>query len=86
MRCGIARRSRGLYVEHYNAVRLHSTIGYITPKDQLDGRAPAIFADRDRKPEAARERRKARRHAAHEATLAGELASTTMAPTTLDIP
>src|SRR5918996_2467021 len=32
------------YVEHYNSVRLHSAIGYITPKAKLEGREAAIFA------------------------------------------
>jgi transposase InsO family protein len=59
-----ARRVVGTYVEHYNTVRLHSAIGYITPKDKLEGRAEAIFAKRDRKLEAARDARKARRAAA----------------------
>jgi transposase InsO family protein len=81
-----ARRVVARYVEHYNAVRLHSAIGYITPKDKLEGRAPSILAERDRKLEAARERRKARRQAAHEATLAGEPAPATTAPTTFGIP
>jgi putative transposase len=45
------------YVRHYNESRLHSAIGYVTPADKMAGRAPAIFADRDRKLEAARERR-----------------------------
>jgi hypothetical protein len=52
------------YVEHYNKVRLHSAIGYITPKDKLEGREKAIFDERDRKLEEARERRKAKRNAA----------------------
>lgn len=46
------------FVEHYNTRRLHSAIGYITPLDKLMGRAEEIFAARDRKLEAARERRK----------------------------
>jgi putative transposase len=46
------------YVTHYNEVRLHSAIGYLTPKDKLEGRAPQIFAERDRKLAEARERRK----------------------------
>ena len=46
------------YVEHYNNVRLHSAIGYITPGDMLEGREAAIFADRKRKLERARLRRK----------------------------
>lgn len=57
------------YVGHYNQTRLHSAIGYITPQDKLDGRDKAIFAERDRKLEAARERRKLRRQAAGRARL-----------------
>jgi transposase InsO family protein len=49
------------YVTHYNTVRLHSAIGYITPKDKLQGQAEQIFAARDRKLEAARETRRQRR-------------------------
>jgi putative transposase len=52
-----ARRLVERYVDYYNQVRLHSAIGYIAPADKLAGRGPAIFADRDRKLEAARERR-----------------------------
>ncbi len=48
---------------HYNEVRSHSAIGYVAPADKLAGRAPAIFAERDRKLEAARERRRAAREA-----------------------
>lgn len=62
-----ARRLVGRFVEHYNTVRLHSAIGYVTPKDKLEGRETAIFAERDRKLEAARERRKSRREAARDA-------------------
>jgi len=56
-----ARRIVERYVEHYNNVRLHSAIGYITPADQLAGRAQAIFNERDRKLTEARERRKINR-------------------------
>src|SRR5262249_3313874 len=45
---------------------LHSAIGYVTPKDQLEGRAAEIFAARDRKLAAARERRKQMRHVRYE--------------------
>jgi len=45
------------YVEHYNTVRLHSAIGYITPNDRLLEKQEAIFTERDRKLEAAREAR-----------------------------
>jgi putative transposase len=58
-----ARRIVGNYIERYNTVRLHSAIGYITPKDKLDGREQEIFAARDRKLAEARERRKLLRQA-----------------------
>ena len=51
------------YVRYYNNVRLHSAIGYLTPADRLAGRELAIFAARDRKLEAARERRARNRQA-----------------------
>ena len=49
------------FVEHYNTKRLHSAIGYITPKDKLEGIEKEIFAERDRKLYEARELRKIRR-------------------------
>lgn len=52
------------YVEHYNQVRLHSAIGYVTPADKLTGLEDVIFAERDRKLEEARARRKAARKVA----------------------
>jgi transposase InsO family protein len=61
-----ARRIVTDYVAHYNNVRLHSAIGYLTPKDKLDGRDQEIFAARDRKLAEARERRKQLRATAHE--------------------
>jgi len=56
-----ARRLVAGYVEHYNTVRLHSAIGYVTPADKRAGREQAIFDQRDRKLHEARERRKAQR-------------------------
>jgi transposase InsO family protein len=56
-----ARRIVDGFVEHYNTERLHSSIGYITPKDKLEGREKEIFARRDRKLHEARELRKMRR-------------------------
>ena len=56
-----ARRKVADYVEHYNTRRLHSAIGYITPLDKLAGNEDVIFAERDRKLEAAREQRQLRR-------------------------
>lgn len=49
-----ARRLVASYVAHYNTVRLHSAIGYITPADKLAGLEEVIFAERDRKLEEAR--------------------------------
>ncbi len=54
------------FVDHYNQVRLHSAIGYITPHDFLQGRSQAIWADRDRKLDRARQQRQERRAALRE--------------------
>ena len=51
------------FVDRYNNVRLHSSIGYITPADKLYGRAETILAQRDAKLAAARQARKVRRNA-----------------------
>jgi putative transposase len=61
-----ARRATATYVEHYNTVRLHSALGYVTPADKLAGLDVEIFAERDRKLEEARERRAVARRAARE--------------------
>jgi putative transposase len=63
-----ARRLVADYVVYYNTVRLHSAIGYITPKDKLDGRDKEIHDERDRKLAEARERRKQLRQAQHQQT------------------
>jgi putative transposase len=72
-----ARRIVARYVEQYNTERLHSAIGYVTPQTKLDGREKTIFAERDRKLETARERRKEKRQAARQAALDGQPAVTT---------
>lgn len=58
-----ARRIVGRFVEHYNAKRLHSAIGYIAPNDKLAGNETTIWAERDRKLEAARDLRRLLRDA-----------------------
>ena len=58
-----ARRLVADFVVHYNTVRLHSAIGYVTPKDKLQGRDREIQEARDRKLAEARERRKQVRQA-----------------------
>jgi transposase InsO family protein len=49
-----ARALVARFVEHYNTVRLHSAIGYVTPADKLAGREQHIWTQRDQKLEAAR--------------------------------
>jgi len=60
-----ARRIVEKYIGHYNNVRLHSAIGYVAPADKLNGRDQAIFKERDRKLEEARELRKQKRQQAY---------------------
>jgi putative transposase len=62
-----ARRLVAEFVAHYNEVRLHSAIGYVTPADKMAGRDREILAARDRKLNAARERRRAAREASRPA-------------------
>ena len=53
-----ARRVLADFIDHYNGARLHGGIGYIAPVDKLEGRAEQIVAERNRKLEAARRRRR----------------------------
>ena len=59
-----AQRIIQQYVDHYNTVRLHSAIGYVTPADMLAGRQKEIQAARDQKLDQARQQRKLRREKA----------------------
>jgi putative transposase len=63
------------YVDHYNAVRLHSAIGYVTPHDMLAGRQAEIHAAR--KLEEARHQRQLGREAAEAASLLAHSSNTT---------
>jgi transposase InsO family protein len=58
-----ARRHVTRFVTQYNAERLHSAIGYITPADRLAGRSAVIWATRDARLEAARAARRLAHHA-----------------------
>ena len=51
------------FVAYYNDKRLHSALGYIAPRDYLEGRAEQIQQERDRKLELARAERAGRREA-----------------------
>lgn len=61
-----ARRLVDDYVSDYNTSRLHAAIGYVTPKDKLEGRDQAIHDERDRKLAEARERRRLQRQQQHQ--------------------
>ena len=61
-----ARRIVGEYTTHYNGVRLHSSIGYVTPQNKLDGKDQEIFDARDRILDDARQRRQRLRQAQHD--------------------
>ena len=61
-----ARRLVTEFTDHYNNTRLHSAIGYVAPRDKLEGRAADILKERDRKLAEARERRKQLRQAQRE--------------------
>jgi transposase InsO family protein len=52
-----ARRIVTTFVRHYNDVRLHSALGYVAPAVKLARREQEVFAQRDAKLAAARERR-----------------------------
>jgi transposase InsO family protein len=56
-----ARRLLAELVAHYNTVRLHSAIGYVTPAAKLAGREEEIRAERKRKLAEAEARRRAAR-------------------------
>lgn len=44
-----AKRVAREFVMEYNEERLHRALGYVTPRDMLEGRQQAVSAERDRK-------------------------------------
>lgn len=75
-----ARRLVGQFVTDYNERRLHSAIGYVTPRDKLLGRDKEIHAARDRKLAEAREQRRLQRQAEHDRRAAARQATVPDAP------
>jgi putative transposase len=59
-----AQRITQDFIDYYNSERLHSSIGYITPADRLEGRHLAIHAQRELKLASARHHRKLSRQQA----------------------
>ena len=58
-----ARQVTETFVRNYNEKRLHSAIGYVTPKCRLEGHHQEVWKNREEKLAAARERRRERRKA-----------------------
>ena len=55
---GALEQAIGAFIDHYNNVRRHESLGYVTPADAYFGRAPAILEERRRiKQRTMRERR-----------------------------
>ena len=60
-----ARATIDARIDHYNHHRLHSAIGYVTPRNKLLGLETEIWAERDRKLDEAGELRRKRRELDH---------------------
>ena len=56
-----AKKEVSAFVMYYNDIRLHSAIGYVTPKDKLTGRDQEVLKAREEKLAAARAERKRKR-------------------------
>ena len=75
-----ARRIVSGFVEEYNERRLHSAIGYVTPRTKLEGREEEIFRSRDAKLESARTERARKRQLARAAMMGRITTSGTIEP------
>jgi hypothetical protein len=49
MNIEVARELAQKYIDYYNNERLHSAIGFVTPKDKLEGRAEQSIKERKQK-------------------------------------
>jgi len=58
---GEAKRVIADYICYYNEVRLHSSIGFVSPKCKLEGKDELILKERDKKLEKRRDERKLKR-------------------------
>jgi hypothetical protein len=52
-----ARRVIDRYVDYYNTRRLHNAMGYVTPKDVMEGRKEEIIKSREEKLRLERQKR-----------------------------
>lgn len=75
-----ARRIVSDFVEEYNERRLHSAIGYVTPRTKLEGKEEEVFEARDAKLEAARAERATKRRLAREAMIGSIAAGGALEP------
>lgn len=67
-----AQRHVTQFVDHYNNVRLHSGLGYVSPATKLAGKEREVFKLREERLEAARENRRKLRREARERLLRSE--------------
>lgn len=64
-----AKSKMSAWVEHYNNIRLHSSIDYVPPRVKLEGREQELLKQRDDRLEVARERRRRGRPGTEEDSL-----------------
>lgn len=79
-----ANRTIEKFIEHYNHRRLHSSIGYVTPADRLQGNHTAIHQQRDQKLKQARRKRAASRQRQRENSNPNQIQITTQLQLQMD--